>query len=221
MLKEGLKPDDVAFVCILSACSQLGLVGNGCKHFNAWAENCGVLPRLDHFNCMVDLLGRAGCLTEAEDLLKTMPFHESVVGWRSLLNHCKSYIDVALGDQCHGHVAQNEYKDASWHVNMSNIYADSSFKMHDNKHEVIRRSIRASESPGEATIMVQKNGHLFIVGDEIHVDENSRLWAKLVRLSAQMKHWGYSRSLDLVLQPVFWEEEEDGLLHFSNLGCSS
>ncbi|MCO5550103.1 hypothetical protein L7F22_003582 [Adiantum nelumboides] len=96
MLKDGVKPDEVALLCLLSVCSQLGLVENGCHHFNTLAGSFGLLPRLDHVNCMVDLFGRAGCLIEAKDLLKTTPYHDNAVGWRCLLSRTKSYSEEGV-----------------------------------------------------------------------------------------------------------------------------
>lgn len=125
MRHDGVDPDLVTFTSLLSACSHLGLVHEACHHFTAMREEHGVAPIQEHVNCMVDLLGRAGNLMEAEDLLWTMPFCPDTEAWRSLLTHCRTHSDLELGRQCYGSVVAMDKKDSAGYVLMSNIYANS------------------------------------------------------------------------------------------------
>ncbi|CAK9882156.1 unnamed protein product [Sphagnum jensenii] len=70
MCEEGVHPDDITFVCLLSACSHAGFVDEGLR-FNALMTTVYRIPaKLEHYTCMVDLLGRAGHLQEAENMIQ-------------------------------------------------------------------------------------------------------------------------------------------------------
>lgn len=70
MKQVGIKPDDITFIGVLSACSHGGLVDEGRKFFNSMRKDCGIEPKLEHYGCLIDLLGRAGLLDEAEELIE-------------------------------------------------------------------------------------------------------------------------------------------------------
>ncbi|KAF2316423.1 hypothetical protein GH714_041764 [Hevea brasiliensis] len=76
--KEDLVPNDVTFVGVLSACCHAGLIDVGYKIFNSMKEVYGIEPKIEHYGCMVDLLGRGGKLVEAEELIKRM-------AWKAML----------------------------------------------------------------------------------------------------------------------------------------
>lgn len=113
MERQGLKPDDIAFVCLLSACCRRGQVSDGCLLFRSLVEKYFLTLRNDHYNSMVSLLGSSGYLMEAEDLLATMPTLPNAVGWTALLNHCKTHSNVELGERCFIEVAAVDQKVAA------------------------------------------------------------------------------------------------------------
>ena len=57
----------------LLAVSHAGMVDEGIRYFNSMPNRYGIQPRFEHYGCMVDMLGRAGRIAEAEDLIKKMP----------------------------------------------------------------------------------------------------------------------------------------------------
>ncbi|CAN4084721.1 unnamed protein product [Withania somnifera] len=67
------RPDDVTFVGVLSACVHAGLVDEGKHLFDIMSSSFGLIPKVEHFSCMVDLLSRAGRVYEAWDFLQKMP----------------------------------------------------------------------------------------------------------------------------------------------------
>eukprot|EP00250_Pteridium_aquilinum_P026518 c33129_g1_i1 orf=22-2463(+) len=122
MLQEGVASDRIALVHLLSACSHDGLVDEGLRHFLSLAqENDGELI-VDHFNCMVDLLGRAGRLEEAEKLLLKLPLKSSAVAWTTLLGACRSQVDVKRGEYAANRVFELDPEDAAPYVTLSNLY---------------------------------------------------------------------------------------------------
>lgn len=99
MQQEGIMPNDVTFVSILSACSHAGLVDEGCHQFNSMIVDHGITPVVDHYNCMVDLFGRVGRLDEAEELLKNMPSGPTLISLITLLASCRYQADAKRGER--------------------------------------------------------------------------------------------------------------------------
>lgn len=95
----GLKPNEVTFTSLFSACCHAGLVDEGLQLFHDMKRKFGVMPKIQHFGCIVDLLGRAGQLKEAYDFIMGMPISPDAVIWRSLLGACKIHGDVVMGEK--------------------------------------------------------------------------------------------------------------------------
>lgn len=98
MRKSGIKPDQVTFVNVLSACAHGGLIEQGVKHFGSMAESYEIQPEVEHYACMVDLYGRAGKLEEAVNLIKGMPVEPDVVVWGALLAACGLHSSLEVGE---------------------------------------------------------------------------------------------------------------------------
>ena len=125
MQQHGDKPVDAMFTSILAACSHSGQLNKGCEHFRAMLETYDIMPKAEHFNCMVDIFARRGHLNEAEDLLQTMPTPPDPIVWTSLLNSSKVYGSVTLGRHCFNEVFPMDLEDASSYTLMSDIYLAS------------------------------------------------------------------------------------------------
>lgn len=126
MLKEGVKPNAVTFVSILSACSHAGLIDAGCHYFYSMTRDHGIIPTSDHCACMVDLLGRAGHLEEAADLITNMQTQPTELVWRTLLGACRTFSNEALANYAAEQILQlNPDNDAAY-VLLSNMYGASS-----------------------------------------------------------------------------------------------
>ncbi|XP_019052340.1 PREDICTED: pentatricopeptide repeat-containing protein At1g74600, chloroplastic [Nelumbo nucifera] len=97
MIQEGLKPDAVTFLSVLMGCSHSGLVREGQLIFESMETIHAVYPDRRHYSCMVDLLGRAGLLEEAEVLLKCSPVKGDSVMWSSLLRSCIVHRNEKVG----------------------------------------------------------------------------------------------------------------------------
>jgi pentatricopeptide repeat protein len=97
MCLQGIVPNEVTFVNILEACSHVGLIDEAYYYFATMAKQHGIVPGIEHYNCMVDLLGRAGRLEEAEVFIHRMPFYSTLLPWLSLLSACRFNMDVEVG----------------------------------------------------------------------------------------------------------------------------
>ena len=93
MLVRELKPNAVTFINLLNGCSHSGLVKEGLSYFNSMEKVYKITPRSEHYSCVVDLLGRAGRLEEAENFINKMPFEPNAYAWCSLLAACRKYSD--------------------------------------------------------------------------------------------------------------------------------
>lgn len=123
MQLKGLIPDEVTFVSTLSACSHSGLVVEGWDIFLLMHREFGIQPEMEHYNCMIDLLGRAGCMNEGEAVLKCMPFLPNARSWTTLLGACRTHFNLEQGDNAAKHACELEPEDAGSYVLLSNIHA--------------------------------------------------------------------------------------------------
>ncbi|KAJ4814073.1 Pentatricopeptide repeat superfamily protein [Rhynchospora pubera] len=125
MIQEGLNPDEVAFTVVLSACSQAGLVEEGKKYFNMMRNICNISPSGDHYACLVDLLGRAGKLEEAYELIKLLPVEPHAGAWGALLGACRWHSNIELGELVAKRLFELEPQNGGNYVALSNIYANA------------------------------------------------------------------------------------------------
>jgi pentatricopeptide repeat protein len=119
---SGIAPNAVTFVCILCACSHAGLLSEGYGYFCSMACKQGMEPNADHYNCMVDMLTRAGMLDEAEELIKRMPFTPSVVTWTTLLGACRNQVDAERAVRAAYRLLRLDPIKSSAYVTLSNIF---------------------------------------------------------------------------------------------------
>lgn len=210
MQQEGLSPNEVTFLSLLSACNHVGEVDEGCQHFRSMRKDHGIMPALEHYYSMVDLLGQAGHSDEAEDLLESIPFQQNIVGWTSLLGSCKAHGNVYLGRRCFEHVVRIDPGYATGYLLMSDIYAQAGMWQDAEKVEELRRSANAWKKPAKAFIEVDNEVHGFIVDDKTH-PQSDDIYAKLRSLSVQIRDQGYMPHTDLVLSAASEGDKEDGL----------
>lgn len=125
MQQESIKPDEFIFSSILYACSHAGLIEEGCYYFVFMSREHVIIPVLEHYASMVDLLGRSGCLYEAEDFIYRMPIRPNAVVWMSLLGGCCRHGNVELAERAAKHVFNLEPENVGAYIILSNIYAAS------------------------------------------------------------------------------------------------
>ncbi|KAK6159667.1 hypothetical protein DH2020_003048 [Rehmannia glutinosa] len=126
MIQVGVIPDDITFIGVLSACSHGGLVEEGRKHFDSMDKVYHIQPKLEHYGCMIDVLGRAGLLDEAEDMINKVPDKDNkiiVPLYGALLSACRNYENVDMGERIAKRLVEIESSDSSSHTLLANIYA--------------------------------------------------------------------------------------------------
>ncbi|XP_040382977.1 pentatricopeptide repeat-containing protein At2g37320-like [Oryza brachyantha] len=122
MDRQHIDPDTLSFLGVLSSCRHACLVEEGRECFKKMIEH-GINPGLDHYSCMVDLLGRAGLLLEAWDLIQTMSVPPNAVIWGSLLASCRVHGNISIGIQAAEHRLKLEPGCAATHIQLANLYA--------------------------------------------------------------------------------------------------
>ena len=93
MKRCGCNPDHITFLGVLSACCHAGLVNDGWQYFESMSQYYRITPTMEHYSCMVDLLGRVGLLDDAQDFIKKMPVEPNATIWGSLLAACRVHIN--------------------------------------------------------------------------------------------------------------------------------
>lgn len=123
MVQSGASPNEVTFTSVLHACSHAGLVDDGLRLFMLILENSRVTPQTDHYTCIVDLLGRAGRLGEAYDLIKNMPSIPNHAIWGALLGACVIHENVEIGQIAAKRLLEIDPENTGNYVLMAKIYA--------------------------------------------------------------------------------------------------
>ncbi|KAJ4713854.1 Pentatricopeptide repeat-containing protein [Melia azedarach] len=209
-----VQPDSATFVALLSACSHAGLVEEGNKIFHSMHENHSLIPQLDHYACMVDMLGRCGRVFEAEKLITEMPIEPDTVIWSALLGSCKKHGETQLAELAAAKLKELEPGDSLGYVQMSNIYCLSG---NFNKAGLIRKEMKGSrviKEPGLSWIEIDNQVHEFASGGKHH-SQREAIFTKLKELVGQLKEMGYVPETSLALHDVEEEHKEEQLYHHS------
>eukprot|EP01018_Ginkgo_biloba_P024547 Gb_02194 [translate_table: standard] len=214
MQHSAMNPDHVTFIGVLSACCHAGLVDEGWKFFKAMSRHYHITPVMEHYCCMVDLLGRAGHLGQAQDFISKMPIKPSAAVWISLLGACRLHANIELGEHVAECLFELEPKNAAPYVLLSNIYAAAGRWDDIQKVQKMMKDRGIKKKPGCSWIEVSKKVHAFLVGDRSH-PQTQIIYAKLERLSGQMKEAGYVPDTLFVPNDVQEEQKDHILDHHS------
>lgn len=193
MLKMGIKPDLVTFVGVLSACSHAGLVEEGRRHFEDMSRLYDLEPKTEHYGCMVDLLGRAGLISEAQGFINKMPILPDAFIWGSLLAACKIHAKVELGESAMEKLVEMEPSRDGAYILMSNIYSSAN-RWRDAlkwRKEMKKRNIK--KTPGCSSIEIDGMVHEFRKGEKSH-PRSKELYKLLQVLTHQLRNYGLDQN---------------------------
>ncbi|KDP27181.1 hypothetical protein JCGZ_19880 [Jatropha curcas] len=189
MIQEA-KPDDLTFMAVLSACSHSGLVNQGCHYFHHLESEHGVIPKIEHYACMVDLLGRAGRIEEAQILIKKMPMPPNEVVLGSLLGSCNVHGKLQLGEQILQELIQFDPQNTEYHILLSNMYALAGKQDKANSLRYVLSSKGIKKVPGMSSIHVDGQVHQFSSGDKLH-PRTLEIYLALEDMIQRLKLAGY------------------------------
>jgi len=166
----GMKPDNITFVAILSACSHAGLVAAGRNLFYQMARKFRIEANVEHYACMVDLLGRVGLLKEATDIdiVRNMPIVPNEYIWGALLK-CRMYGDMNIAEETASQILTLKSKITGSIMLLSNIYAANGRWDDFARVRVSARTKGLKKVPGQSWIEVQKKIYMFSAGNSVHL----------------------------------------------------
>ncbi|CAO2839910.1 unnamed protein product [Amaranthus hypochondriacus] len=210
MIGQGYLPDHITFVGVLSACRHGRLLDEGWKYFNLMTEQYHINPTVQHYTCMVDLLGHTGRLNEALDLIKQMKVKPDAAVWGSLLNACKKHGNVELGELALDKLIELEPNDSGNYVILSNIYAqagqwDGVARM---RRLMLDKGIKKSVAC--SWIEVKNEVHAFLSGDTAHPMCDA-IYAELERVTGLVAEAGYVPTTGTVFHDVE-DDEKTGMV---------
>lgn len=187
MLSSGVRPNEVTFIAVLSACAHGGLVAEGRELFGAMERVHGVRPSVDHYGCMVDLLGRAGLLREAVELMEGMPVEEGAGAgagvWGALLGACVIHENLEVGRRVGKYLIEVQPHRSGSYALLANLY----WKCGDRESAAgVRRRMKeggVEKSAGRSWIEASGEVHEF---DSSHVAAEA-VHIILEKLTAELK----------------------------------
>ncbi|CAN6574567.1 unnamed protein product [Malus baccata var. baccata] len=165
---ENVEPNHATFVSVLRACGHIGHAEKGLHYFRTMLSTYGLHPRLEHYSCMVDIIGRSGQVHGALRLIEDMPFEADDVIRRTLLSICKLHGNVKVAEKAASAILQLDPQDSSTYVLLSNIYAEAGMWGEVSKMRKTMRHGRPKKEPVCSWIEVKDEVHAFLVGDKAH-----------------------------------------------------
>lgn len=190
MLEGPTKPNDITFLCAISACSHSGLVEEGIHYFTSMKKDYGIQPVMDHYGAMVDLLGRAGRLNEAWDFIQKMPIEPGITVFGAMLGACKIHKNVELGEKAASRLFELDPDEGGYHVLLANIYAAASMWDKLAKVRTIMEKKGLQKTPGCSLVELKNEVHSFYSGSTSH-PQSKRIYTFLETLIDEIKAAGY------------------------------
>lgn len=203
MRSEGVKPDNVTFVNIISACSHIGLVERAWGYFKMMSTEFGIVPGLEHYACMVDVYSRAGRLTEAKDFIESSTLEHGMCLWRILLSACRNHRQYELGAYAGEKLMELGSQESSAYVLLSRIYIALGKSDYAERVMRLMKLRRVGKEPGCSWIELKNLVHVFFVGDQKH-PEIGDIYSWLRILTKQMTDEGYRPVYDSFFTTSTW-----------------
>ncbi|XP_019155009.1 PREDICTED: pentatricopeptide repeat-containing protein At3g22690 [Ipomoea nil] len=214
MLQEDVKPDEVVFVAVLTACSHGGLVEEGKNIFRSMEEIHGISPQIVHYGCLVDLLGRAGLLDEALNVINNMPIEPNSAVWGALLAACRKHKNDEMATRAAEMIGEPASDENGIHVLLSNIYAHAGKWSDVAKVRLSMKEKGIRKCPGSSSIEVNGVIHEFTSADESHM-EKTQINIMLEEMYSRLRGAGYVPDLTNVLLDIDDQEKEFSLSRHS------
>ncbi|KAL5993512.1 hypothetical protein ACLOJK_014437 [Asimina triloba] len=169
MQKERIRPNEITFIGLLSACSRSGMVKEGRGFFESMTVDYGIEPGVQHYGCLVDLLGRAGMLEEAEKVVREMPLEPDSYVLGALLNACRVHGEVELGKKTVDSLVGLQLDHGGVHVLLSNMYASNNRWKDVAKVRKGMEEMKVKKVPGCSLIEFDGVVVEFVAGDRSHL----------------------------------------------------
>ncbi|KAH0894298.1 hypothetical protein HID58_056727, partial [Brassica napus] len=173
MIDLDYKPNHITLLAVLQACAHSGSLEKGWECFLTMKEVYNINPGLEHYSCMVDLLGRKGKLEEALELIRSMSCKPDAGIWGALLSACKIHRNVKVAEQVAECLFNLEPETAAPYVEMANIYAAAGMWDGFARIRSMMKVRNVKKYPGESVIQVDGKSHTFTVGERDHAEHET------------------------------------------------
>ncbi|XP_065859814.1 pentatricopeptide repeat-containing protein At4g32450, mitochondrial-like [Euphorbia lathyris] len=203
--QAGLEPNAHLYIGVFSACSIVGDVNEGMLHFESMMKDYGIVPSMEHYTSIVDMLGSTGYLDEALEFIEKMPIEPSIEIWETLMMLSRIHGNKELGDRC------AELVEA---LDPSQLNEQSKAGLVPVKDLDLVKGNEKKKLGSQNLLEVRSRVHEYRAGDTSH-PENDRIYALLRGLRTQMKEAGYIAETRFVLHDIDQEGKEDALLAHS------
>lgn len=203
--RSGLKPDGQMFIGVFGACSMLGDIVEGMLHFESMSRDYDIVPTMEHYVSLVDMIGSIGHLDEALEFIEKMPMEPSVEVWETLMNSCRVHGNTELGDRCAELVEK---------LDPSRLNEKSKVGLLLIETSDITKNKKQNKPPDNNPVGNMNRIHEYRAGDT-SLPENNMIYVLLRRLRVQMKEAGYIAETRFCLHDVDQEDKEDALLGHS------
>ncbi|TVU21554.1 hypothetical protein EJB05_31198, partial [Eragrostis curvula] len=206
MIKVSEAPDEVTFIGVLTACTHAGLVDKGREFFHSMIDSYRIAPNVMHYGCMIDLLGRAGKLTEAMEIICKMPMRPNSAIWGTLLAACRVHGNTEIGELAAERLLELDPQNSMGFILLSNMYAKSNRweDVRRLRHEIMEKGIK--KEPGCSLIEMDGVIHEFVAGDRSH-SMSKEIYFNLEKVLTDLKNAGYVPDITEVFVEVAEEEK--------------
>ena len=220
MKRHDLTPSHITFVGVLSACSHVGFVNEGLGYFDSMSKEYGLMPKPEHYVCVVDLLGRAGLLSDAKEFVEKMPVKPDALVWRTLLSACTVHKNTEIGELAARHLLELEPDDSATYVLLSNMYAVAGKWDFRDQTRRLMRERGVKKEPGQSWIEVKNSFHAFFVGDRLHPLAD-KIYEFLADLNTRAAEIGYVQERYSLLNNEEQEQKDPSVyVHSEKLAIS-
>ncbi|XP_057964445.1 pentatricopeptide repeat-containing protein At3g12770-like [Malania oleifera] len=200
-MKASIKPDHITFVSVLSACSHSGLISEGWTCFNSMSRDFELTPRPEHYACMVDLLGRAGKLMEAQAFIERMPIAPDIGVWGALLGACRVHLNVELAEMAAKSLISLDAHNPGRYVLLSNIYASSGKRKEANWIRILMKCRGVRKTAGHTIIEIKNKLYTFVAGEKSN-PQADLIHMELEKMMDRIQQDGHVPDLNFVLHDV-------------------
>uniref|UniRef100_A0A2N9G4X1 DYW domain-containing protein n=1 Tax=Fagus sylvatica TaxID=28930 RepID=A0A2N9G4X1_FAGSY len=214
MLDKGTMPDEVTFLGVLSACNHMGLVEEAKKQFNALSENFGITPTVEHYACMVDILGRAGKFDEVKCFIENRKLAPHALIWETVLGACKMHGNLEFGEKAAEKLFELKPEIDSNYILLSNIFAAKGRWDDVRKVRELMSTRGVKKEPGCSWVEINGQVHMFVSQDGSH-PKIREIYLKLEELGQKLSSVGYVPKTEHVLHNINDREKREHLNHHS------
>ncbi|KAK8921494.1 Pentatricopeptide repeat-containing protein [Platanthera zijinensis] len=176
MQYSGIKPNHVTFVGVLSACSHIGLVDEGLHYYDMMSSTYDICPTREHCSCIVDLLSRAGRLSDAEIFIQKIPIEPDAIMWKTLLAASRVHNNMEIGKRAAERLLCVDPYNSAAYILLCNIYASSDCWDDLAKLRKSMKSHGVKKAPGRSWIEVKGEMNDFIAEDRSHQKTEDIYW---------------------------------------------